>query len=127
MVPQRRARLVADQLAPYLAGRQGLRSLDAGCGPGGNGAWLAQHGDVVGVDRSPDALRFVHERRPDVAPVLGDLTALPLASASVDVAIAVTVLYAVDDDAAAAAELAARARARRCARGGGAGVRLAAA
>ena len=33
--------------------------------PGGNGAWLATHGDVVGVDRSADALAFVRARRPD--------------------------------------------------------------
>ena len=98
--------LVADQLAAELASRRGLRILDAGCGPGGNGAWLAEHGDVFGVDRSPDALRFVHERRPEVTPVLGDLTALPVRSAAVDVAVAITVLYAVDDDAAAVAELA---------------------
>ena len=105
MVPQHaRARRRPARAVPRRAA--GPPILDAGCGPGGNGAWLAEHGDVVGVDRSPDALRFVHERRPDVAPVLGDLTALPLASASVDAAIAITVLYAVDDDAAAAAELA---------------------
>ena len=98
--------IVADLLAPYVRDRAGLHVLDAGCGPGGNGEWLGPHGTVVGADRSPDALRFVHERRPSVRPVRGDLTALPIADASVDVAIALTVLYAVPDDAAAVAELA---------------------
>jgi SAM-dependent methyltransferase len=98
--------LVADQLADVFDDRRRLTVLDAGCGPGGNGAWLAAHGTVVGVDRTPDALRFVRERRPQLAPVLGDLTALPLASGSVDVAVAITVLYAVDDDAGAVRELA---------------------
>jgi SAM-dependent methyltransferase len=98
--------LVAEQLAARLAGRDDLRVLDAGCGPGGNGAWLAAHGDVVGVDRAPDALRFVHERRPRVAPVLADLTALPLAASAFDVVVAITVLYAVPDHQAATHELA---------------------
>ncbi|MFN8027760.1 MAG: class I SAM-dependent methyltransferase [Acidimicrobiia bacterium] len=89
-----------------LASRDSLRILDAGCGPGGNGAWLAEHGAVVGVDLSPDALAFVRERRPGTRPVRGSVTALPLASDTFDVAIAVTVLYAVDDDVTAVHELA---------------------
>ncbi len=98
--------LVADLLADRLRGTGPLRILDAGCGPGGNGAWLAEHGAVVGVDLSPDALAFVRARRPGTRPVRGSVTELPLATASVDVAIAVTVLYAVDDDVAAVHELA---------------------
>lgn len=96
--------LVADLLGDRLT--SGLRILDAGCGPGGNGAWLARHGAVVGVDLSPDALAFVRKRRPGTLPVRGSLTALPIASCAIDVAIAVTVLYAVDDDVAAVQELA---------------------
>ena len=34
--------LVGEMLAPWLGRDQ--RTLDAGCGPGGNGAWLAAHG-----------------------------------------------------------------------------------
>jgi SAM-dependent methyltransferase len=98
--------LVADLLADRLLRDRPLRILDAGCGPGGNGAWLAEHGAVVGVDRSPDALAFVRDRRPGTRPVLGDLSALPVQSGAFDAAVAVTVLYAVDDDAAAVRELA---------------------
>ena len=36
--------LMAGLLAPWLATGQTI--LDAGCGPGGNGAWLGQHGFV---------------------------------------------------------------------------------
>ncbi|MFI5046683.1 MAG: class I SAM-dependent methyltransferase [Acidimicrobiia bacterium] len=99
--------IVADLLATHVdsAGGDTLRILDAGCGPGGNGAWLAAHGTVIGVDRSPDALRFVHERRPALRPVRADVAALPLGDATIDVAIAITVLYAVPDDRAAIAEL----------------------
>lgn len=98
--------LVRDLLAPELAARSDLVVLDAGCGPGGNGAWLQQYGQVIGVDPSPDALAFVHERRPEIAPIRGSVTALPLASDHVDVAIVLTVLYTVDDDHAAIRELA---------------------
>ena len=98
--------LVADLLEPWLAGRGHLRVLDAGCGPGGNGAWLASYGTVVGVDRSDDALELVRTRRPEILPARGDLRALPIASAVVDVVTAITVLHAVDDDAAAMRELA---------------------
>jgi SAM-dependent methyltransferase len=96
--------LAADLLAPWLHGRP--RILDAGCGPGGNGAWLGLHGDVVGVDLSPDALAFVKERRPTTVPVRASVEALPFAGATFDVAIGLTILYTVPDDTRALAELA---------------------
>ena len=95
--------VLADLLDPWLARDQ--RILDAGCGPGGNGAWLAEHGDVVGVDLSPDALAFVRDRRPGTRPVRASLEDLPIASGSIDVAVAVTVLYCVPDDRRAVHEL----------------------
>lgn len=96
--------LAADLLEPYLS-RAG-RLLDAGCGPGGNGAWLAEHGDVVGVDLSPEALAFVSARRPSTRPVQASLEALPFSDASYDGVIALTVLCSVPDDATAVRELA---------------------
>ena len=95
---------MADLLGPWLG--DGQRILDAGCGPGGNGAWLAHHGDVVGVDLAPEGLRFVRERRPEVVPVQGDLTDLPFPDASFDVVVEITVVTCVPDDAAAVRELA---------------------
>ena len=56
--------LAAQLLDPWL-GRPGL-FLDAGCGPGGNGAWLAERGTVVGVDRAVEALALLGARHPDV-------------------------------------------------------------
>jgi ubiquinone/menaquinone biosynthesis C-methylase UbiE len=96
--------LVAELLAPWLP--QARTILDAGCGPGGNGAWLAQHGDVVGVDVSPDALAFVRARRPEVRPVRASLSALPFPDHSFDVVLGITVLYTVTDDERAFAEMA---------------------
>lgn len=96
--------LAADLLAPWLPGAR--RILDAGCGPGGNGAWLAAHGTVVGVDISADALAFVRARRPATAPVRGSVTSLPFPARAFDVVLGVTVLYTVDDDQLALDELA---------------------
>jgi SAM-dependent methyltransferase len=96
--------LVRDLLQPWLA--HDLRILDAGCGPGGNGAWLAQHGTVVGVDVSPEALAFVRARRVEMLPAQATLNALPFPQQSFDIAIGVTVLYSVEDDAGALNELA---------------------
>jgi ubiquinone/menaquinone biosynthesis C-methylase UbiE len=95
--------LVGELLAPWLG--RGQRTLDAGCGPGGNGAWLATHGTVVGVDISADALRFVHDNRPETLPAQADLEALPFADESFDQVVAITVLYTVPDDVRAMREL----------------------
>ena len=96
--------LAADLLAPWLHRTE--RLLDAGCGPGGNGAWLAEHGAVVGVDLSPDALAFVRARRPATTPVRASVDALPFSDESYDAVVGLTVLYTVPDDAGAVRELA---------------------
>jgi SAM-dependent methyltransferase len=96
--------LAADLLTPWL--HRTLRVLDAGCGPGGNGAWLAEHGTVVGVDLSPDALEFVRARRPTTTPVRASIDALPFGDESYDAVVGLTVLYTVPDDAGALRELA---------------------
>jgi SAM-dependent methyltransferase len=95
--------VVADLLAPWLG--KGQRVLDAGCGPGGNGAWLADHGFVAGLDISPHALRYVQARRPQ-APVLGSIQELPFATDSFDIVVEITVLCSVPDDAATVHDLA---------------------
>jgi len=96
--------LMGDLLAPWL--RTGQRILDAGCGPGGNGAWLADHGEVVGVDIAPEALAYVRDQRPTTAPVRASVDALPFASHSFDLSVAITVVTCVPDDARAVRELA---------------------
>jgi ubiquinone/menaquinone biosynthesis C-methylase UbiE len=96
--------LMAELLQPWLGARQ--RILDAGCGPGGNGAWLAKHGQVVGVDLAREALEFVRTRRSATAPVQASAERLPFNDGAFDVAVGITLLYTVADDVAALAELA---------------------
>jgi ubiquinone/menaquinone biosynthesis C-methylase UbiE len=96
--------LMAELLQPWLGTDQ--RILDAGCGPGGNGAWLASHGRVIGVDLAREALEFVRARRPATAPVLASAERLPFSDGAFDVAVGITLLYTVDDDDSALAELA---------------------
>ena len=96
--------LIADLLEPWLTTARTI--LDAGCGPGGNAAWLTRHGRVVAVDVAPEALRFVRSRRPELAPVRADVRALPFPDRVFDVAVATTVVYSVPDDRDVVAELA---------------------
>lgn len=96
--------LCADLLAPWLGTNQ--RVLDAGCGPGGNGAWLAAHGRVVGLDLSAEGLRFLQAKGRPAIPVQGSIDRLPFPDATFDVVLEITVVTCVPDDASAVRELA---------------------
>jgi SAM-dependent methyltransferase len=96
--------LMRTWLAPWL--RAGIRTLDVGCGPGGNGAWLAEYGDVVALDIEPVALEYITRRGAGQLPVRGDAVRLPVRPASFDIAVAVTVLYHLPCDDAAVGEIA---------------------
>ena len=83
-----------------------LRILDAGCGTGGMLEVLRKwpEVEVTGVDLSPEALRFSHERgHPRL--VGCDLTLLPFRTASFDVVTALDVIEHVPDDARAVSEI----------------------
>jgi len=96
--------LAQDLLGPWLD--QHPRILDAGCGPGGNGASFTAHGSVIGIDISPDALTYVRVRRPQMVPVRASIEALPFVTGVFDIALVLTVLHTVTDDARAVSELA---------------------
>jgi ubiquinone/menaquinone biosynthesis C-methylase UbiE len=85
--------------------RPGMRVLDAGCGPGGNSAWLTPENQVVGVDISPDAVRLARERHPGMEVRQADIVALPFEEAEFDLALVITVLALVDDDSLAVREV----------------------
>ena len=95
--------LMSDLLERHLG--TGQRILDAGCGPGGNGAWLASHGRVVGLDVAPEAVAYVRDRRPSTVPVRGSVSALPFGPSTFDVAVVITVVNIVADDSVALRDL----------------------
>jgi len=100
-----RRQLVADLIARHRPRPGPLRLLDVGCGTGATLGRLQAFGLVVGLDRSPEALRYCR-RRDHQGLVRARVEQLPIASASVDVIAALDLLEHVPDDAAAAAELA---------------------
>ncbi len=87
-------------------GKRPLTLLDAGCGTGGNLKALARFGKAVGLDLSPEALRFCQTR--GVAAARAGLLALPFPDRAFDCVTSFDVIYHawVADDRAAAREMA---------------------
>ena len=82
---------------PYSAGRD---VLDAGCGVGYGSALLAERArNVVGVDRSEDAIGYARTRytRPNLVFRIGDLLSLDFEDASFDVVTSFEVLEHLRD------------------------------
>jgi SAM-dependent methyltransferase len=75
-----------------LAGRPGLRILDAGCGTGGTTAELRRFGEVVGVDLAWEALGPARSRGLG-ALARGSVETLPFRNATFDVATSFEVVY----------------------------------
>lgn len=98
--------LLEQALTPHL--RPGGRLLDAGCGPGATGSWLARHGRLAAVDVELLALSLYRERRPAAVLAAAGIAHLPFADETFDAALCVTVLCheLVTDPAASVRELA---------------------
>lgn len=97
--------LLAETFAPLIP--DGSRVLDAGCGTGATGAWMAAHHEVIGVDSEPIAVRLYADQHPATRLVNADISSLPLRDTSVDAVLCVTVLChrAVPDPGVTVAEL----------------------
>lgn len=97
-------REICEALLRPAAGRS-LRILDAGCGTGAGLVWLANYGEVTGLDLSGDALAF-SRRRGAPRLVRGSVTTLPFRDGAFDLVTSFDVLYHrwVPDDSAALAE-----------------------
>lgn len=84
------------------------RFLDAGCGTGATGAWLADFGSVIALDTEREALNLYCQAHPEAQLIHGDISAIDLPDDFVDTALCVTVLYhgEVFNPAAAVREMA---------------------
>jgi len=80
------------------------RILDVGCGTGANLVRLSDFGDAEGVDISPDALTFCHERGLDNVK-LGPAETLPYDDHQFDLVTAFDVVEHLDDDIAGLREM----------------------
>lgn len=80
------------------------RILDVGCGTGANLVRLSDFGDAEGVDISPDALKFCHERGLDNVK-LGAAETLPYDDHEFDLVTAFDVVEHMDDDIAGLREM----------------------
>ena len=100
-----RRRIVLDQLARaipradarYPGGPDGCRRvLDIGCGTGGVLAHLGEFGQAYGIDPSPEATQYCHERGLPVA--LGSGMELPYQDQTFEAVLALDVIEHVEDD-----------------------------
>lgn len=88
--------LLRQFLLPALSKTRGAlpqRFLDAGCGTGATGAWLAEWGSVVALDCAPEALEIYAETHPEAQLLEGDIGSIALPDSCVDAVLCVTVLY----------------------------------
>ena len=77
----------------------GLRILDAGCGTGQMLQHLGRYGQAVGIDTSPEAIRFASSRGADRL-VLGSVARMPFAPETFDCVLSLDVIEHVEDDEA---------------------------
>jgi SAM-dependent methyltransferase len=99
------------ELVPWVLDLAGVgRTVDIGCG---NGSYLVERPDAVGMDLSPGMLHAARDRGVTSPLVCGNAEALPFADGALDVVLAPHMLYHVDDRVAAVHEL------RRILRSGG--------
>lgn len=82
-----------------LAGREGARVLDLGCGTGRFLELLGRRGiESTGVDGHAEPLATAARRAPEATLVHGDLLRLPFADAELDAAVALDVLEHVEPE-----------------------------
>jgi SAM-dependent methyltransferase len=85
----------------------GGQVLDAACGTGRHGAFLAARGhSVIGVDSSPEMLERAAEKLPGARFERGELDSIPLEDKAVDAVVCALALSHLPDIRAAVAELA---------------------
>lgn len=77
-------------LKKYIPNKKNVKILDVGCGPGAALVYLAEFGDVIGVDKSDEALKFARKLGKAIK---GDIADLPFGPETFDVVVCLDVLY----------------------------------
>jgi SAM-dependent methyltransferase len=98
-----RRRVCFDLLSRFLAPDKERQILDVGCGTGYNLAHLRKYGKAQGVDMSPEALKFCHERG-ETEVTLHQAGELPFEKESFEVITAFDVIEHIEDDRGALEE-----------------------
>src|SRR3989344_4017825 len=91
-----RRRILKDVVTRHMDSR-GAKILDVGCGPGGNILFLAEFGEVTGLDSSDEALSFARGRGFSRV-VKGDGGALPFSDGTFHLVSALDVIEHIKDD-----------------------------
>ncbi|HEX5602437.1 MAG TPA: methyltransferase domain-containing protein, partial [Pyrinomonadaceae bacterium] len=99
-----RRRIIQSLVEKISATLKTQRILDVGCGTGANLKMLAAYGKAEGVDISPQAVDFCHERGLDSVK-LGAVEQLPYESDSFELVTALDVIEHLDDDIAGLREM----------------------
>lgn len=100
-----RRELVRAALDRFAPGRRPLRILDLACATGMSFRFLADYGEIRGVDISEETIRLCGQRGIDRI-VRADALALPFRSESFDVVLALDAFEHFEDDVAAMREVA---------------------
>jgi ubiquinone/menaquinone biosynthesis C-methylase UbiE len=98
-----RRALVRDALDRYAPGRRPLRLLDVACATGMSFRFLADYGEIRGIDISDETIRLCAQRGIDRI-VKGDAVRLPFKDRSFDVVLALDAFEHFDDDIGAMQE-----------------------
>jgi SAM-dependent methyltransferase len=98
-----RRSLVRDALDRYAPARRPLHLLDVACATGMSFRFLADYGEIRGIDISDETIRLCAQRGIDRI-VKGDAVRLPFQAASFDVVLALDAFEHFDDDLAAMQE-----------------------
>lgn len=99
-----RRRIIQSLIEKISTKLQTQRILDVGCGTGANLKMLAAYGRAEGVDISPQAVDFCHERGLNSVK-LGAIEQLPYESDSFELVTALDVIEHLDDDIAGLREM----------------------
>lgn len=84
-------RIFVDQFLKKHINSSSLKILDVGSGTGGMTGWLSKYGDVVGLERSKEAIKCAKKRRLKI--VRGDANKLPFKNEKFDLVTIFDVLY----------------------------------